>query len=83
MGKDILGLKSAGPGEILVLEDSDAGIQAGKAAGCKVLAVVTTHTVDQVVKAGADWVIKDLRDLKVVGKSDGGVELEISNALVL
>lgn len=67
---------------ILVLEDSPAGIRAGKAAGCKVLAVVTTHTIEQVVEAGADWVVKDLLSVKVVGKSDEGVELEILNALV-
>ena len=32
-------------GNILVLEDSPAGIRAGKAAGCKVLGLVTSHTV--------------------------------------
>jgi len=44
MGKEKLALED-GEGEVLVLEDSPAGIAAGKAAGCKVLAVVTSHTV--------------------------------------
>lgn len=83
MGKSRLGLASAAEGEVLVLEDSPAGIRAGKAAGCKVLAVVTTHSVDQVLEAGADWIVKDLRDVKVIGnRTDGSVELEFSNILM-
>lgn len=83
MGATKLRLDNAPPGSLLVLEDSPAGIRAGKAAGCKVLAVVTTHTIEQVVEAGADWVVRDLTSIRVIGKSeDGGVELEISGALV-
>ncbi|KAM3071413.1 DL-glycerol-3-phosphatase [Clarireedia jacksonii] len=83
MGKDRLGLASAAEGEVLVLEDSPAGIRAGKAAGCKVLAVVTTHTAEQVAEAGADWIVKDLRDVKLVGNgADGGIELEFLNTLM-
>jgi glycerol 3-phosphatase-1 len=79
MGKEKLGLDAGA--EVLVLEDSPAGIKAGKAAGCKVLGVVTSHTVEQVVAAQPDWIVKDLRSLKVVGHSKDGVELEISDAL--
>lgn len=81
MGKGKLGLGAND--EVLVLEDSPAGIMAGKAAGCKVLGVVTSHTVQQVVDAGADWVVMDLSSVELVGKSDGGVELMISDALDL
>jgi glycerol-1-phosphatase len=80
MGKQKLGLKDAA-GEVLVLEDSPAGIASGKAAGCKVLAVVTSHTVEQVLAAKPDWIVKDLRSVKVVRHSEAGVELEISDAL--
>ena len=79
MGKEKLGFSEGA--EILVLEDSPAGIKAGKAAGCKVLGVVTSHTVEQVVAAEPDWIIKDLRSLTIVGSSQDGVELEISDAL--
>jgi glycerol 3-phosphatase-1 len=79
MGKDMLGLK--GQAEVLVLEDSPAGIAAGKAAGCKVLAVVTSHTADQVLAAQPDWIVKDLRSVKVVRHSEAGVELEVLDAL--
>jgi len=78
MGREKLGLGAAD--EVLVLEDSPAGIKAGKAAGCKVLGVVTSHTVEQVVDAGPDWIVKDLSSVKLVGRSDGGVELEILDA---
>lgn len=79
MGKSKLTLK--GSGEVLVLEDSPAGIAAGKAAGCKVLAVVTSHTVEQVMAAKPDWIVKDLRSVRIVGCSDKGVEMEILDAL--
>lgn len=79
MGKDKLSLSASH--EVLVLEDSPAGIKAGKAAGCKVLGVVTSHTVEQVVAAGADWIVKDLQSIRMVKGDGGGVELEILDAL--
>jgi len=75
-----LGLQDAA-GDVLVLEDAPAGIRAGKAAGCKVIGLVTSHTVEQVVSAKPDWVVKDLESVRVVGQADGKVTIEISNAL--
>jgi glycerol-1-phosphatase len=79
MGKEKLGLKGATA--VLVLEDSPAGIKAGKDAGCTVLGVVTSHTVAQVLAAGPDYIVKDLRSVRIVGNSHEGVELEILDAL--
>lgn len=80
LGKEKLGLE----GEVLVIEDAPAGIQAGKRAGCKVLAVVTTHAVSQLWEAGADWVVKDLESVKVgvcqLENRKRGVKVEISDA---
>ena len=75
------GAKSLGldPRDLLVLEDSPAGIQAGKRAGCRVLGVASTHTARQVKEAGADWVVSDLRGVKVVNWEDGKVTLRIEN----
>lgn len=81
MGKEKLALGAAD--EVLVLEDSPAGIRAGKEAGCKVLGVVTSHSMQQVVDAGADWIVQDLRSVKLVGSDEGGVTLEIVDALEL
>jgi glycerol 3-phosphatase-1 len=80
MGREKLGLPSTA--EVLVLEDSPAGIAAGKAAGCRVLAVVTSHTAEQVAAAKPDWIVKDLKSLRIVKGSENGVELEISDTLI-
>lgn len=69
--------------QVLVLEDSPAGIRAGKDAGCKVLAVVTSHTVEQVLAAGPDWVVRDLDSVKLVQADGAGATLEIRDALVV
>jgi glycerol 3-phosphatase-1 len=79
MGRQKLGIQDAA--NVLVLEDSPAGIQAGKAAGCRVLAVVTSHTAEQVAAAEPDWIVKDLESVKIIQGSEKGVELEISNIL--
>lgn len=81
MGRERLGLQEPTK-EILVLEDSPAGIKAGKAAGCKVIGLVTSHTVDQVVGAAPDWVVRDLDSVRVVESEHGVVTLEISDALI-
>lgn len=83
----LIGLKKLGlqdqAGNVLVLEDAPAGIKAGKDAGCKVIGLVTSHTVDQVVAAEPDWVVKDLESVRVVSQEGGKVTIEISNALQL
>ena len=82
LGRDRLGVAEEGK-RVLVLEDSPAGIRAGKAAGCSVLAVVTSHTVEQVLAAEPDWVVRDLSSLRFVEGGSGRVTLEIRDALVV
>ncbi|KAF4456475.1 glycerol 3-phosphatase 1 [Fusarium austroafricanum] len=82
LGRERLGLQ-AEDAQVLVLEDSPAGIRAGKAAGCKVLGLVTSHTVEQVVAAEPDWVVRDLSSVKVLQSEGGKVTIEVSNALRL
>ncbi|KAL2128789.1 hypothetical protein VTI74DRAFT_8665 [Chaetomium olivicolor] len=81
LGRERLGLQGADK-HVLVLEDSPAGIRAGKEAGCKVLAVVTSHTVEQVLSAEPDWVVRDLASVRLVQADGGRVTLEIRDALV-
>lgn len=78
MGRDKLGVAAGAP--VVVLEDSPAGIQAGKAAGCKVIGLVTSHTLEQVVAAEPDWVLQDLTSVEMVACEGGVVTLQISNA---
>ncbi|KAI1308060.1 HAD-like protein [Xylaria venustula] len=81
LGWSSLGLSA--DAEVLVLEDSPAGIKAGKDAGCKVLGLVTSHTMEQVIAAEPDWIVEDLRSVKMVARGeDGRVTLQFSNALI-
>ena len=79
MAKHKLGL--AEDARMLVVEDAPSGIRAGKNAGCRVLGLATTHRVDQVVEAGADWVIQDLKSLRVVDQRNGVTTVEICKSL--
>lgn len=55
-----LGLDQLAPAECLVLEDSLAGVEAGKAAGMRVVGVPHSYPVEALWSAGADQVIPDL-----------------------
>lgn len=85
LGARRLGLPDATPEEILVLEDAPSGIQAGKAAGYKVIALATTHNADRLIQAGADWIVKDMRSVKMSrwDSKTGRVGIEIRDALAI
>ena len=51
------------PKNCIVLEDSLAGVKAGKNAGCKVIGITTTHTPEELTATGADYVIDDFEGL--------------------
>jgi mannitol-1-/sugar-/sorbitol-6-phosphatase len=55
-GAAILGIPRA---ECIVIEDAAAGVRAGKAAGCRVIALRTTDEDAALTAAGADWIVKD------------------------
>ena len=81
MGREKLGLRDASK-NVLVLEDSPAGIKAGKDAGCKVVGLVTSHTVEQVLAAEPDYIVKDLESVRFVESEGGAVTLEFLNLWV-
>lgn len=58
-GAQLLGLA---PQECLVLEDAPAGVAAGKAAGCMVLAVLTAHAAETL--QAADWRVDTLANVQ-------------------
>ncbi|KAE8348394.1 HAD-like domain-containing protein [Aspergillus coremiiformis] len=78
LGRKRLGLEHSS--SLVVLEDAPSGIRAGKAAGFKVIALATTHSLAQLQEAGADWIVEDLRSISVQGVVDGRIQLEIRNA---
>lgn len=55
-GAAILGIP---PADCIVIEDAAAGVRAGKAAGCRVIALRTTDEDAALTAAGADWIVKD------------------------
>ena len=66
-----------------MVEDSPAGIRAGKAAGCRVIGLVTTHSIAQLRENKPDWIVKDLQSIRCVNESadKDEVAIEISNWL--
>jgi mannitol-1-/sugar-/sorbitol-6-phosphatase len=61
-GAAIIGIA---PADCVVIEDAPAGIQSGKAAGARVLALRTTAANDELRGAGADWIVKDCSALSL------------------
>ncbi len=51
---------NATPARSVVFEDALVGIQAAKAAGMKAIGVGTTHPIEKLIEAGADWAVDTL-----------------------
>ncbi len=51
--------------DCVVVEDAPAGVQSGKAAGARVIAFRTTAGDDELLRAGADWIVDDCADIKL------------------
>jgi len=85
LGAKTLGSENEEGRRIVVFEDAPAGVRAGKAAGYRVVALATTHEVQQLVEAGADWIVRDMRSVTLAGWDAGAgeVKLEIKDALVI
>jgi glycerol 3-phosphatase-1 len=83
MGEKKLGLTHK-EASIVVFEDAPAGVASGKAAGFTVVALHTTHSLAQLIEAGADYIVKDMESvtLKTWDTATGSGELEIVGALV-
>lgn len=84
LGAARLGLQDAKPESLLVLEDAPAGVRSGKAAGYRVVALATSHSVEQLREAGADWIVKDMSSVTLERWDAKGkvVSVRIVDALV-
>ncbi|EFQ90136.1 hypothetical protein PTNB73_00656 [Pyrenophora teres f. teres] len=82
MGAKKLDLQQEEP-SIVVFEDAPAGVRSGKAAGFIVVGLYTTHTLEQLMEAGADYIVKDMESvtLKSWDKASGVGEIQITDAL--
>jgi sugar-phosphatase len=63
------------PSDCLVIEDSPAGVASGKAAGCRVLAVLSSHT--QAELSGADWFVASLEQVTAEPHTDGTLSMRL------
>jgi sugar-phosphatase len=67
-GGSILGFHAA---ECIVVEDAPDGVRAGKAAGAKVIAFRTTVQESALHEAGADWIVNNCADIRLLDKTAG------------
>ncbi len=44
----------------IVFEDAPSGVRSGRAAGCKTIALLTSHSKQQVESSNPDYIIKDM-----------------------
>jgi mannitol-1-/sugar-/sorbitol-6-phosphatase len=63
------------PADCLVIEDSPAGVASGKAAGCRVLAVLSSHA--QAELTGADWFVASLAQIAATPQGDGTLSIRL------
>lgn len=81
LGREKLGMRNRT--DIIVIEDAPSGIRAGKAAGFRVVGLITTHTIEQIKEAGADWIVQDLRDVSITTYQKDIADVQIRNSLVM
>jgi mannitol-1-/sugar-/sorbitol-6-phosphatase len=73
-GALLLGVPAA---ECVVVEDAPSGVRAGKAAGARVIAVLTTATEREVRDSGADWVVGDCRGIHFLEEDGAALRLVV------
>ena len=56
--------------DCIVIEDAPAGVRAGKASGARVVGLLTTLPRNEVMAAGADWIVKDCSAVTVDSVGD-------------
>ena len=71
-GAQLLGLA---PADCLVIEDSPAGVASGKAAASRVLAVLSSHTREQL--PAADWYIDSLEQVRAAAQPNGALTIRL------
>jgi sugar-phosphatase len=65
--------------DCIVVEDVPAGIQSGKAAGARVIAFTTTMPAPKLRQAGADWILRNCADIRLISK-DEALTLTLADA---
>ena len=69
------------PEQCIVVEDALAGIMSGKNAGARVIAFTTTASIDDLVAAKPEWLLKDCSAIRLAG-SKPDLQLTLDEAMV-
>jgi sugar-phosphatase len=72
---NLLGFDAA---NCVVLEDAPAGIRSGIAAGARVIAFKTTAPDRALLAAGANWIVNDCADVRLLSASNEGLSLALT-----
>ncbi|KAJ3576188.1 hypothetical protein NP233_g600 [Leucocoprinus birnbaumii] len=76
----LLGASQCGvdPSKCVVFEDAPSGVRSGRAAGCKTIGLLTSHSREQMEAAEPDILVKDLSKVSVKVKETGDLEITVS-----
>jgi mannitol-1-/sugar-/sorbitol-6-phosphatase len=64
--------------DCIVVEDAAAGVRAGKAAGARVIAFLTTMNRRSLEEAGADWIVNNCADITASCDDEHGLRLRLT-----
>ncbi len=64
--------------DCIVVEDAPAGVRAGKSAGARVIAFLTTATRSNLESAGADWIVRDCASITASSDREHGLQLVLA-----
>jgi sugar-phosphatase len=57
------------PHDCVLIEDAPSGVRSGKAAGARVLGIRTTTPDEELLAAGADWIVNDCASVRLAPAS--------------
>jgi sugar-phosphatase len=63
------------PADCLVVEDVPAGVSSGHAAGARVIGLRTTTSADELIHAGAQWVVKNCSAMRATAQPGSAAPL--------
>lgn len=63
--------------DCIVVEDVPAGVAAGKAAGARVIAFLTTLPRPDLEAVHADWIVRNCADITLAGEQNDGLQIDL------
>lgn len=65
--------------QCVVVEDAPIGVKAGKSAGMRVIGIASTHSKEELVDAGVDFLVDNLQNLQIsMDRPDRSVKIQIT-----